>query len=122
MACVTVPLTEALITTVAGKTLSESKNEKIRNNMFVKRRKWLTTMLWGGSALLAFEHIWHGEIVPWFPFLSAAQEGPSAISEMFNEIVTVGVTMAATISLFWVLLVLIAAHIKNKATKAVSNV
>lgn len=122
MACVTVPLTEALITTVAGRALSESKNEKIRNNIFVKRRKWLTTMLWGGSALLAFEHIWHGEIVPWFPFLTAAEAGPEAMSEMFNEIATVGVVMALTVTLFWVVLVLVASRIENKVSGAVENV
>jgi len=33
---------------------------------------WLTNMLWGGSLLLAFEHVWHGEETPWFPFLTAA--------------------------------------------------
>lgn len=24
---------------------------------------WLNNMLWGGSALLAFEHVWHGSVV-----------------------------------------------------------
>ena len=32
---------------------------------FSRKLKWLNTMLWGGAALLAFEHVWHGEVVPY---------------------------------------------------------
>ena len=34
---------------------------------FSRKLKWLCYMLFGGPALPAFEHIWHGEVVPWFP-------------------------------------------------------
>jgi hypothetical protein len=39
---------------------------------FSQKLGWLTNMLWSGSLLLAFEHVWHGEETPWFPFLTAA--------------------------------------------------
>ena len=57
-------------------------------------------MLWGGSALLAFEHVWHGEVVPFFPFLTAAKD-PEAFSEMLHEMSTVGVSMAVVVTLVW---------------------
>ena len=63
--------------------------------------KWLSGMLVGGSFLLAFEHIWHGEVTPWFPFLTAMSD-PSDAAEMFHEMATVGVTMAVLVTLVWV--------------------
>jgi len=49
---------------------------------------------------LAFEHIWHGEVVPWFPFLTAMSD-PADMAEMLHEMSTVGVTMAVLITLVW---------------------
>lgn len=85
MACFVVPAAEAVITTVASKIIkskeisekTEVMNEKVhldgkKTIPFSKKMGWLNNMLWGGSALLAFEHLWHGEIVPYFPFLSGA--------------------------------------------------
>ena len=57
-------------------------------------------MLWGGSALLAFEHIWHGEVVPWFPFLTA-MSNPADAAKMFYEMATAGVSMALLITVVW---------------------
>jgi hypothetical protein len=74
--------------------------------------------LWGGSALLAFEHVWHGEVVPFFPFLTAAKEGPEAVSEMFGEMGTVGVSMAALITAVWLGMLLVAKLMQKKALKA----
>ncbi|MBR2675055.1 MAG: hypothetical protein IKE52_06375 [Mogibacterium sp.] len=65
-----------------------------------RKLRWLTWMLWGGSILLAYEHIWHGEIVPWFPFLTAMSSSADA-AEMFHEMATVGVTMAVIITAVW---------------------
>ena len=61
MACFIAPATEAIVTTIVKKTT----DKKETHNPFIKRLNWLNNMLWGGSALLAFEHIWHGEVVPW---------------------------------------------------------
>ena len=76
MACFLVPAAEAAVVTVVTK-IAEKKG--VPADGFVKKAKWLTNTLWGGSALLAFEHAWHGEIIPVFPFLTnavdAAAEG-----------------------------------------------
>ena len=65
-----------------------------------RKLKWITSLLIGGSFLLAFEHVWHGEVVPWFPFLTA-MNNPDDAAEMFHEIATVGVGMAVLVTLGW---------------------
>ena len=62
----------------------------------------LSTLLWGGSFLLLIEHIWHGEIVPWFPFFTAFKN-PDGILPMLYEIATVGTTMAFTVTAAWLI-------------------
>ena len=74
-------------------------------------------MLWGGSFLLAIEHIWHGEIIPVPPFLTAMTD-PAAIQPMLHEIATAGVTMAVLVSLVWAGMVLIA---DRKCKKSPAN-
>ena len=61
---------------------------------------WLNYMLWGGAILLAFEHVWHGEVTPWFPFLTAMSD-PQDASEMFHEMATVGVSMSVLVTGIW---------------------
>ena len=90
MACFIAPATEAIVTTIVKKTT----DKKETHNPFIKRLNWLNNMLWGGSVLLAFEHIWHGEIVPWAPFLT---NGVSAVQEM----ATTGVAMAVAVTAVW---------------------
>ena len=74
-------------------------------------------MLWGGSALLAFEHIWHGEVVPFFPFLTAAND-PETAQVMLHEIATSGVAMAALVTAVWAGILCIGAAVRKKADKA----
>lgn len=76
MGCFIVPVTEAVVTTAATKILQRRENQAEKNPaertelfaenkiQFSEKLKWLNNMLWGGSALLCFEHIWHGEVVP----------------------------------------------------------
>lgn len=106
MACFLVPASEAVITTVAEKIVrSKEKNENndAANDVpvvhFSQKLGWLNKMLWGGSALLAFEHIWHGEVIPTFPFLTAVQNGETA--DMLHEMGTAGVGMAVLVTLIW---------------------
>lgn len=96
MACFLVPTTEAIITTIVKK----STDKKETCNPFIKRLNWLNNMLWGGSALLAFEHVWHGEITPWFPFLTNAAT-PASTAEMLREMATSGVGMALLVTAVW---------------------
>lgn len=108
MACFIVPVVEAVATTVIAKVLeSKAKEQEIQEvpveshiRSVAGKVKVLSNLLWGGSALLAFEHIWHGELVPWFPFLTAAGN-PSDAVEMLHEMGTVGVSMALLVTVIW---------------------
>ncbi|MBQ6336972.1 MAG: hypothetical protein IJI50_07065 [Ruminococcus sp.] len=129
MACFLVAATEAVITTIATKVIEKKEKEqelKISTDgvktetaakiPFSRKLKWLNRMLWGGSALLMFEHIWHGEIVPFFPFLTAASD-PADAAEMLHEMATVGVTMAALVTVVWLGMVGVSALMERKAQK-----
>ena len=109
MACFLVPAAEAIVTTVASKVIKHKEKESgslpedtIKETVrtkFSAKLGWLNNMLWGGSALLAFEHIWHGEIVPYFPFLSAVSNGET--TEMLSEMGSTGVMMSAIVTAAW---------------------
>ncbi len=79
IACFIAPAGVAIVTTIVQKVV-KNKEEKLTSEhgprvkgKWTQRLRWLNTMLWGGVALLALEHIWHGEVVPWPPFLTAMQ-------------------------------------------------
>ncbi len=104
MACFTVPAGEAVVTTIIKKRMEKQGTEKHEDNMTVpmtRKLKWLSNLLWGGSALLAFEHVWHGEVQPFFPFLTA-MSNPEDTKEMLHEIATVGVSMAVLVTVIWI--------------------
>lgn len=65
-----------------------------------KKLHLLSNFLFSGSVLLAFEHFWHGEIVPFFPFLTGART-PEDSYTMLQEMSTVGVSMALLITGIW---------------------
>jgi len=105
MACFTIPAGEAVVTTIVKKTIDKKglKQEKSENKSgipFSRKLKWLTNLLWGGSVLLAYEHVWHGEVKPFFPFLTA-MENPADKAEMLHEMGTVGVGMAVLVTVVW---------------------
>ena len=127
MACFLIPTTEAIVTTILQKVLSSKEknmeihhegdsSENLPKSGFSRKLKWLNNMLWGGSALLALVHVWHGEVVPWFPFLTAASD-PSSRSEMFHEMATVGVTMALLVTAVWAGMVIVSSRLEKKADK-----
>ncbi len=128
MACFLVPTTEAVVTNVAEKIIrsKEQKNETERVETEVPRVKfseklgWLNKMLWGGSALLAFEHLWHGEVIPTFPFLTAVQNGET--SEMLAEMGTAGVGMAILVTLIWGGMLVASKVIENRDSKDTDTV
>ena len=76
MACFLVPAGEGIVTEIVKK--AEAKKEQNGKSThsdetkipFSRKLNWLSKLLWGGSILLAFEHVWHGEVVPFFPFLT----------------------------------------------------
>lgn len=126
MACFIVPATEAVVTTVITKTAekkdlthveSESHvdaHTKATKTPIVRKLKWLNYMLWGGAVLLLFEHVWHGEVVPFPPFLTAASN-PADTAEMLGEMSTVGVGMAALITAVWIGMVVVTGIIEKRA-------
>ena len=126
MACFIVPATEAIVTTIAAKVLAkkekdsaihyEGSSEVVEKSGFAKKLGWLNTMLWGGSALLTLEHVWHGEVVPWFPFLTNAADAADR-AEMFHEMATVGVSMAALVTVAWAIMVLVSSRLEKRAAK-----
>ncbi|MBR5973985.1 MAG: hypothetical protein IK020_02265 [Clostridiales bacterium] len=132
MACFLVPATEAIVTTIAAKVLAKKEknmeihheggsSDIIEKSHFSRKLGWLNNMLWGGAALLALEHVWHGEVVPWFPFLTAASDASSR-SEMFHEMATVGVAMAALVTVVWGIMVLVSSRLEKSATSVSSEV
>ncbi len=92
MACFITPMVVAIITTIIQK-IARKLSEKLKLSI-------LTTLLWGGSIILMLEHVWHGEVVPWPPFLTA-MSNPSEIPVMINEILTTGSLMTLAISATW---------------------
>lgn len=129
MACFTVPAVEAIVVTVVKKVIEKKEKQPEEVSVvldgtpetaykipFSRKLKWLTNLLWGGSALLAFEHVWHGEVVPWFPFLTAAAD-PADAAEMLHEMATVGVSMAVLVTLVWLAMLGVSSIIEKRALK-----
>lgn len=126
MACFLVPAAEAVVTTLAAKLLKsreKARNVEIRlpdgsvetatRIPFSTKLGWLNKLLWGGSALLAFEHVWHGEVVPFFPFLTAVRDGET--SEMLAEMGSAGIMMAALVTVVWFGMLAVSAMVERRA-------
>ncbi len=105
MACFIVPMVVAIITT-GVQVMSPSLSKKLKLS-------WLNSMLWGGVFLLAAEHVWHGEITPFFPYLTA-MANPADTAVMFAEMASIGTSMAAAISLTWISALSISRYMTNK--------
>ena len=133
MACFIVPAAEAVVVTAAF-IAAKKKEQKIQaprladGNKFEteeakitwsRRLGWLMSLLWGGVLLLAFEHFWHGEVVPFPPFLTAMLS-PEDTNNMLHEVATVGVSMAVNVTVVWGIICAVAeAKVKsiNKSLK-----
>ncbi len=136
MACFVAPATEAVITTVVNAVIKHKESKRIQTEgtehaaeaieahkskiSFSTKLGWLNKMLWGGSALLAFEHAWHGEVVPYFPFFTAVTNGE--VSEMLAEMSSVGVTMALLVTAVWGGMVAVSGIIEKRNDKAEDTV
>ncbi len=133
MACFLVPATEAIVTTVATKIIENKENRdaeiklekgvsisEINKEKLSHKLGKLNAMLWGGSALLAFEHLWHGEIQPFFPFLTAAAD-PAEAMEMLHEMSTVGVSMAVLVTAVWGVLVAVTSSIEKREANSANK-
>jgi hypothetical protein len=135
MACFLVPAAEAAVVTIATQILIAHENKILpkykreenarlavgaeKKAPFSQKLRWLSNLLWGGAFLLAFEHVWHGEVVPWFPFLTAASN-PADASVMLHEMSTVGVTMAVLVTAVWAVMVLVSNAMTKKTLSPVA--
>ncbi|MDO4953382.1 MAG: hypothetical protein Q4E34_06125 [Synergistaceae bacterium] len=108
MACFIVPATEAVV----SKFISE-RAKKQGKISFAHKLGWLTKLLAGGSVLLAFEHFWHGEIVPFAPFFTAGREKTLA------EMSTAGVCMAMLCTVVWCAMLSVCAVYEKRQAETV---
>ncbi len=95
MACFLAPMALAIIMTIVQLLT--------RHGDFSHKLKLstLNTMLWGGVTILAAEHVYHGEITAWAPYLTA-MSSPADTAVMLSEIATIGGSMTAAITLTWI--------------------
>ena len=101
MACFVVPTAAAIVTTAMGKKVPEKYH-----------LDWLNSMLWGGVVMLAVEHIAHGEVVLYPPFLTAG------LNEVFPEMMRIGVPMTLVIFLIWGIMVAVSATMSKRVKYA----
>lgn len=134
MACFLVSGGEAIVVAGVKAAVKKSEFEKgvidaqgnqlsdaaVNGVCWTRKLGWLSNMLWGGVLLLFIEHIWHGEIVPWFPYLTAMNT-PESTRAMLHELATVGVAMAVLVTIVWAA-ICVAADIlaKRKAVRDAS--
>ncbi|MBN2250880.1 MAG: hypothetical protein JW724_02245 [Candidatus Altiarchaeota archaeon] len=109
MACFSAPAAVAVVTTLFRKSIPE----KYHIN-------WLNTMLWGGTAGLALEHVAHGEIVASFPFLTAMSSAAET-AVMIEEILTVGTGMLVLCLVAWGVMVAAAWAIEARTSSDVKQ-
>lgn len=116
MACFTVTAAAAIGVGIARHIVKHNENKKdptkvenieVDTLKTSKKLGILEVALFGGSFILAGEHVFHGEVTYKFPFLTAVSEGPDATIEMLHEMGTVGVGMLAAIVVTWCLGLLI---------------
>jgi hypothetical protein len=113
MACVIVPIVEAIAVSLILKKMKRSGERA----GWTQKLEWLHKALWGGAFLLVIEHVWHGEIVFWPPFLTAMSH--SADTEaMLHEMATVGVCMALFITAAWFVAVLAIDRLRRRGSVA----
>jgi len=94
MACFITPLIIGVVLTIIRKLWRGA--EKFRLDI-------LLYLMLGGALVLVAEHVWHGEVVPWPPFLTAMQS-PEDILVIISEMTRVGGTMTIAVTGAWLLL------------------
>lgn len=131
MACFLVPTGEAIVTTVVKKVIEHKEKkdpakvqlteDSLNKVKFSEKLGWLNKMLWGGSALLCIEHIWHGEVTFIPPFLTALESAEDT-SVMLQEMGTVGVSMALLITAVWLGMLAVSKVLENKKAASTAAV
>lgn len=95
MACFLAPMALAIIMTIAQLLTRHSDlSHKLKLSA-------LNAMLWGGVVILAAEHVFHGEITAFSPYLTA-MSSPADTAVMLSEIASIGGSMTLAISVTWI--------------------
>jgi len=127
MACFVVTTVAAVGVSVARHIVKHNekkaeKNEVVNVNADTlktsKKLGILEIALFGGSFILAGEHVLHGEVTFTFPFLTSITEGSDAVKTMLAEMGTVGVGMTALIFVAWGIGLVIRRYLLNRKKKA----
>ena len=114
MACFLVPATEAIVTTIVAKAVKshEAKTEEQTKVKTLSEDKLpLSKKITRLSGFL-----WGGEISPFFPFLTAAND-PSEMAVAFHEMATVGTSMAVLVTAVWAVLTVVSDKILKRKPK-----
>jgi len=119
MACFTAPLAAAVAAGIVRRTVASKEPEKPETISWATKLGWLEKLSFGGCALLAFEHIWHGEIIFQFPFLTGVRDGNTA--EVLKEIATVGGAMTALILAIWIGMLVVSSIIVKRKSAVVEG-
>ena len=119
MACFTAPLAAAIATGIVRRTVAPKDAGTPETVSWATKLGWLEKLFFGGCALLAFEHVWHGEIIFQFPFLTGVRDGNTA--EVLREIATVGGAMTALIFAIWIGMLIVSARIAKRKPAAVEG-
>ena len=130
MACFTVTAAAAIGVGVARHIVkhNEKKADPTRVDP-IKLDDWSTSKklgilelaLFGGSFILAGEHLIHGEVSFKFPWLTAVSEGPEAVKEMLTEMGTVGVSMLLAIVGAWAVGLVIRRFVLKRKSKLIKE-
>ena len=115
IACVIVPVAEAIIVSVILKKMKQrgASADSSSAPSWYRKLGCLNRALWGGAFLLLIEHVWHGEITFWPPFLTA-MNNPADTMAMLHEMATVGVSMALFITVVWFIATVIADYLQAR--------
>ena len=101
--------------------VTEPKEYKFGSEVkWSKKLAYLELVLFGGSFVLAGEHMIHGEVVPFPPFLTA-MANPADATEMLHEMGTTGVLMLGLLVAAWAIGVLIVDFVKYRKHKKVAT-
>lgn len=103
---------------VAKKEQSLHSSQSSHKIPWSRKLGWYMYLLLGGAFLLAFEHIWHGEIVPYPPFLSAMETKDGFIT-MLEEIAIVGTLQVVLITCVWGIMIFVAEKLAKNGSPLV---
>ena len=134
MACFLVSGGEAIVVTAVRAAVKKSEMKKgiVDENgnqltdpaehgvCWTRKLSWLMNMLWGGALLLAVEHIWHGEVVPFPPFLTAMYNAADT-SVMLHEMATVGVGMCVMVTVCWAIVAVVADAVVKRSARTIAT-